>query len=230
MAQTQTAAVKKQYPGDVIDYTPTSAVYAGDVVVIGNRPLVAPGDIAANTMGVLDVEGIYDVPKSSDVFVVGHPVFWDAAGTPVTGTAATGAAMNAAGKVMGVCLANANAAASYVRCRLGGLGSDRFISVASVNAAGSVIGNAAAVSYGMTIVAASDNSKGIQLPSCVPGAYCVVINRVTDKTLKVYPPTGKQISGAGANNAIVMAANAVDQFWCEGTNAWESVTGTADVA
>jgi predicted RecA/RadA family phage recombinase len=226
----QTAALRKQDDGETIDYTPTSAVTGGDVVVVGNRPCVATGDIAANTAGTLVCEGVFDFPKSSDVFVVGSPVYWDASGSPVTGTASSGAAMNAAGKVAGVCLANANAAVSYVRTKLGGLGSDRFISVATVNAAGSVIGNATAASYGLIIAAGSDNSKGIQLPSCVPGAMCVVVNQVTDKTLKIYPPTGKQINGAGANNAVVMAANTIDILWSEGTNSWLGITASIDLS
>lgn len=226
----QTAAIKRQYPGDVVDYTPTSAVSGGDVVVIGNTPLVASGDIAANTAGTLDAAGVFDVPKNSDVFVVGHPVFWNASGTPVTGTATSGAAGNAAGKLMGVCLANANAGASYVRTKLKGLSASDFESFGAVNATGTVIYNAAAISYGVTIVAASDNSAGVQLPSCVPGAFCVVVNQVTDKTLKIYPPTGKQINGAGANNAVVMAANTIDVLWSEGTNSWRGITAAIDLS
>ena len=226
----QTAAIRKQDDGETIDYTPTSAVTGGDVVVIGNRPCVATGDIAANATGSLVCEGVFDFPKSSDVFVVGHPVYWSATDSPVTGTASSGAAMNAAGKVAGVCLSNANAAVSYVRTKLGGLGSDRFQSVATVAATGTVIGNAAAISYGITIASGSDNAAGLQLPSCVPGACCIIINQVTDKTLKIWPPTGKQINGAGANNAVVMAVNTVDILWAEGTNSWRGVTAAIDLA
>lgn len=99
-----------------------------------------------------------------------------------------------------------------------------------LNAAGGNIATAAAVTAGWTLVAAQDNSTGVQLPSCVNGAQCIIINMATDKTLKVYPPTGKQINGAGANNAVVMAANTIDVFASEGTNAWYGFTAAIDLA
>jgi predicted RecA/RadA family phage recombinase len=48
--------------GDVLDYTPSSAVAAGDVVVIGSLVGVAPRAIAANAVGALSVEGVYSMP------------------------------------------------------------------------------------------------------------------------------------------------------------------------
>jgi predicted RecA/RadA family phage recombinase len=48
--------------GDVLDYTPASAVAAGDVVVIGSLVGVAPRPIAANAVGALAIEGVYSMP------------------------------------------------------------------------------------------------------------------------------------------------------------------------
>jgi predicted RecA/RadA family phage recombinase len=48
--------------GDVLDYTPTSAVAAGDVIVIGSLVAVAPRPIAANALGSLAVEGVFALP------------------------------------------------------------------------------------------------------------------------------------------------------------------------
>ena len=48
--------------GDVLDYTPASAVAAGDVVVIGTLVGVAPRPIAANATGSLAVEGVFALP------------------------------------------------------------------------------------------------------------------------------------------------------------------------
>jgi len=73
---------------------------------------------------------------------------------------------------------------------------------------------------GTTVVTASDNTKGVQLPTCVAGAKCVVINQNTDKTLKVYPPLGKAIGAAGANNAVTVTANAIGTFECYDTNTY----------
>lgn len=48
--------------GDILDYTPAAAVAAGEVVVIGSLVGVAPRPIAANVMGALAVEGVYEIP------------------------------------------------------------------------------------------------------------------------------------------------------------------------
>lgn len=115
----QTAAIKRSF-NDTIAYTPTSNKQAGDVFEFAPRLLgIALADIPANTSGPLEVDGVFDLPKSSDAFDVGTPVFWDRDGTPVTGTAASGAATNAVGVYAGICIRDANAAASYVRTRMG---------------------------------------------------------------------------------------------------------------
>lgn len=48
--------------GDLLDYTPGSAVAAGEVVVIGAMVAVAPRPIAANALGALAVEGVWEMP------------------------------------------------------------------------------------------------------------------------------------------------------------------------
>lgn len=48
--------------GDLLDYTPGSAVAAGDVVVIGSLVAVAPHPIAANVQGALAIEGVWEMP------------------------------------------------------------------------------------------------------------------------------------------------------------------------
>lgn len=48
--------------GDLFDYTPGSAVAAGEVVVIGAMVAVAPRPIAANALGSLSVEGVWEMP------------------------------------------------------------------------------------------------------------------------------------------------------------------------
>jgi predicted RecA/RadA family phage recombinase len=75
-----------------IDYTPGSAVAAGDVVVQGKLVGVAKLDIAANVLGALTVLGIFDgVKDASDITAVGTALYWDADGNPVGGEAGTGA-------------------------------------------------------------------------------------------------------------------------------------------
>jgi len=350
---TQTPAKRITSRGDAIDYTPTSNVTAGDVVEVGSIPMVATQAITANTLGSLATEGVFDVPKTSDVFTAGDAVYWNSSATCVGSN--TGAADNASGNIMGVCTSNAANTATHVRVKLtaakrtatiagsvtadditgsdsslaitgytnagaiamagaagnanvtggaitvtggaGGTGTSNggAVSIAggaagavggtggaisilsgagdgtngtagaltidssgtgatkgaitigtnaasltlgkmpripfsSVNAAGGNIATAGALSEGVNLVAASDNAKGVQLPTCVDGAQCMVINLVTDKTLLIYPPTGKQVNNKGANNAITVAANSVGIYWSEGANAWYGLHAATDVA
>ena len=102
--------------GDMIDYTPGAAVTAGDVVVLGSIVGVAVEDIPANTKGSLQIEGIFKVPKITGAITVGTKLYWDPAGTPVTGDASSGAATATAGslKVMGYAVLAAASGDSYV--------------------------------------------------------------------------------------------------------------------
>ena len=49
--------------GDAIDYRPTEAVAAGDVVIIADLIGIARLDIEANTLGSLAVVGVFDVVR-----------------------------------------------------------------------------------------------------------------------------------------------------------------------
>lgn len=104
--------------GGAIDHTPGSAVDAGDVVELGTIPLVSPRDIAANALGALDTEGVYDVDKDSSTFTAGDAVYWDNDGSAVGG--GTGAASSTAtgNNLMGVAVADAATGASKVRVKL----------------------------------------------------------------------------------------------------------------
>jgi predicted RecA/RadA family phage recombinase len=75
-----------------VDYTPSSAVVAGQVVVQNDLVGVAPRPIAAATLGALAIEGVFDVVKATGAVNAGAKVYWDADGDPVGGTAGTGAA------------------------------------------------------------------------------------------------------------------------------------------
>ena len=86
------------------------------------------------------------------------------------------------------------------------------VPVAAVTAAGTVIGNAAACAEGVSWVTGANNTAGVQLPTAVAGAQCVVINNGTAEKLLVYPTAADTINALGANNAINMAANTVATF------------------
>lgn len=113
MAQTPAT---RHSEGGVIDYTPVADVTAGDVVLIGTIPMIAEADIAAGEQGSLVNSGIFKVPKTSDTFTAGDAVYWDVDGTPVTGTALSGAAdsSSATGNLMGYAAADAATGDEYV--------------------------------------------------------------------------------------------------------------------
>jgi len=70
--------------GESIDYRPSAAVAAGDVVVQGSLIGVARLDIAANTLGSFAVVGVFDVAKAAGAIAAGAAVYWDAANHAAT--------------------------------------------------------------------------------------------------------------------------------------------------
>lgn len=82
------------HEGGTINYTPGSAVAAGDVVVQGELVGVAKQPIAANALGALAVTGVFDFPKATGVgtgITAGAKVYWDAGNTVATTDDGTGA-------------------------------------------------------------------------------------------------------------------------------------------
>jgi len=64
--------------GASIDYTPGSAVVAGQVIEQVNLVGIATQPIAANVAGTLQVEGIFDFVKTASLVVnLGDLVYWD---------------------------------------------------------------------------------------------------------------------------------------------------------
>lgn len=51
--------------GALLDYTPAADVAAGAVVVIGSLVGVAPRAIAANAVGALAIEGVWEMPVAT---------------------------------------------------------------------------------------------------------------------------------------------------------------------
>ena len=79
-----------------VDYTPTAATYAGNIVQIGSVCAVAAQDIAASALGAVAVSGVIRAPYVGGVVAnIGDNVWWDADGTPYGG-AADGACTTAA--------------------------------------------------------------------------------------------------------------------------------------
>lgn len=203
MAQTQ--ALKYSDDG-AIDYTPASAVTAGDVVVLAGVVGIAGSDIAANVKGSLCTEGIWKVPKTTAAWTVGLPVHWNATGDPDNGTAGTGAANQlGVGVYMGMCIEAAASGDDYGKVDLNA--PQMFQAVSAVTAAGSAQGDAAALSVGFNVVTGADGTKGVVLPTAKAGMI-VYLKGVTAAVLKVYPASGGTINALSANAAISLASGA----------------------
>ena len=70
----------------MIDYTPGSAVAAGDVVVLADLVCVATHAISANALGAVAIDGVFTLPKATGAISQGAIVYWDAGNSNVTTT------------------------------------------------------------------------------------------------------------------------------------------------
>lgn len=70
------------HEGKSIDYTPSAAVTAGDVIVQNELVGIAQIDIPADALGALAVTGVFDVAKATGVgtaIAAGAETYWDEA-------------------------------------------------------------------------------------------------------------------------------------------------------
>jgi predicted RecA/RadA family phage recombinase len=84
-------AIFLQSGDDVIDYTPATAVNAGDVIVNNGFLAIALRSIAALTLGALAIEGIFKIQKKQEAFSAFDGAYWDEDGDPYNRTAGSGA-------------------------------------------------------------------------------------------------------------------------------------------
>lgn len=99
------------------------------------------------------------------------------------------------------------------------------VSVQSANAAGSVIGNATALTAAFCVVDAADNATGVKLPVAVAGTTLTVKSTVSGKTLNIYPQVNAAIDALGANAAYVQAALNCTTFRAVSATQWYSQAG-----
>jgi len=89
-------------PGMTISHTPTAALAAGEVVVLGQLVGVTTHPVEANQLCGLTVQGVFDFAKATGGSIaVGALVYWDdtanVATTTVTGNTLIGKCVRAAG-------------------------------------------------------------------------------------------------------------------------------------
>lgn len=209
----QTPATRRQ-ENDHIDYTPGSDVTAGAVVVLGTALVaIAEVDIAANEKGSLALRGGFNVPKDASDVAQGAALYWDADGSPVGGTALSGAATTTStgNPFMGFALEAAGTGVGDIDCDLRSADSTTIsgdlsrMPSATVAVGGTAIGNANAVSTGFTKVTGANNSAAVKLPTAAAGKVCILKSSTSGSTLQVFPFVGDKINGAAANAVYNMA-------------------------
>lgn len=105
-------------PGNMIDYIPSAATAAGDVVVYGDLIGIAQRDIAAGELGSLALCGVFELPKVTGAINGGVKVYWN--GSAVTTAENDGASSNpTAYKLIGHAVSAVTSDAETVRVRIG---------------------------------------------------------------------------------------------------------------
>jgi hypothetical protein len=141
-------------------------------------------DIAANALGSLDCDGVFDVVKVTGAITNGDAIYWDVDGDPVGGTAGTGAAggTSTIGNLIGVAVAAATETATTVRVKL--TAAKRTATIAGSVTADDITGSDATLTVGglgaaqggaITIVGGTSSTGGnaggaVSVVGGVPGA------------------------------------------------------------
>jgi len=86
-------------------------------------------------------------------------------------------------------------------------------------AAGTVQGDATALTAEMNIVTGADGTAGVRLPAGTADHVVIVVNTGA-QALKVYPATGAQINSAGANAPVNLGGERMAVFICRSTTQW----------
>ena len=193
--------------GNSVDYTPTSAVVTGQVVVQNSLVGIPSSPIAANTLGSLAIVGVFDVVKATGAVNAGAAVYWDAAGNPVGGVAGTGAATTTSGgnTFMGKAVLAALSGDATVRVRLEGVATasntiheDLTNVIADPGAAGAIpVTNSGTCQ----IVTAAAETRTLAAPTDVGQVLCLTMK--TDGGNCVV--TASAAINAAANNTLTFA-------------------------
>lgn len=103
------------YEGDTLDFTAGGTITSGQLVQVGKLHGVATTAAASGDRVVLQLEGVYTVPKltaaAGDACVLGEPVYFSSGS--VSGTDASGTRLP-----VGYAMAAANQAATTVAVKL----------------------------------------------------------------------------------------------------------------
>ena len=83
------------------------------------------------------------------------------------------------------------------------------LKVDTVAATGSLISDAAPLSYGKNVVTAANGTKAVRLPKSVVDSSVVIVNTVSNQTLIVFPElAGDQINAIAAGSSFSLVGGA----------------------
>lgn len=216
--------------GDTVDVNFVSATLAGTVKVIGTTVVtILTTDVAAGANGACATRGIFNVPKDNSDVSAGDSLYWDDNGSPVGGTALSGAftktasgnvfagiATEAAGTSVGDCDMNLRSIDGTVPGNLAP------VPTGTVAASNSAINNGTPITaLGYTLVTAADNTKAVVLPDAATGSVLWLGNFAgANATLPVFPQVNDTINLLAANASYVQATNSVVGFIKYNAVAW----------
>ena len=209
--------------GRVVDYTPSAAVAAGDVVLQGAMIGIAPEPIAAGVKGALAVSGIAQFVKGTgdSGLTVGAKAYWNDATKVATSTVGSNCYL---GKVV-----IGTTSEVLVLVDLAGMGNGagslgwNATPSATVAASGTGSGDSP-ITTGFTMVTAANDTKAVTLPAAVAGLVCIVKNNA-GADLKVFPASGDKINGGTATTGnLLMADNTAVLFAAYDGTDWYSVS------
>ena len=95
--------------------------------------------------------------------------------------------------------------------------------VGTLAAAGTVIGNAAALTHAFTQVTGANDSAGVILPTAVAGKKMSVYSSQATNGLKIYPPVNGTINDGTANTAIVIEGKTRADFFANNAVNWTAI-------
>jgi len=96
----------------------------------------------------------------------------------------------------------------------------------TIAAAGTVQGDATALTGHKNFVTAADDVTGVILPVGEIDMAVAVVNTVAASDLKVYPASGEQINALGANAAFTHPAGSDVTYYCDAIGHWYVRAGT----
>jgi len=194
-----------------IDHTPDGAIDAGEVVVQGSLVTIAKVPIAATVLGALAASGVFDVVQAAVTFAIGGPVYWDADGDPVGGTAGTGAATTVAtaNRFMGYALEVTEAIDTTVRMILRSI-EDSAAETITIDQLGDV--GAVAYTAGKIIVASgtafAEVAMGGDATLAANGALTLAVGNLPTTEAIVDPGDGEYIAVTNSGSCPLVSEGA----------------------